>query len=850
MTDQFQISPLIQYSGSIGDITHYRDIRSTESVVSIGQATSASFITASFEPFRKAAIYSKAVGKALPKIKLKSMLWSERLGYKSGSLGGSRTQLLYSTAYTEGEQFADSFVPSPIEISKRNGVSFAFFPSPTGTLDGSTEFNLPASLEDIPIFFGSGVPADLATASGAIDTTWLKNPYPFQARYKNLNRIFQPSFQLPNDEDISLDFASGSVISPVSKSNLFGTMYYVSDQALVGTTNIMYKGEFSFDNAVSTFTEFDFPSDLTLTTSFYGSVVNGFGGVGNDQEQVLIGASGTIIHRDENESTSQWNVAQSGLDFDLFDASHSRGPNVSLTTVMGNYCFVGSRGKIQTAPNGISSISDSTTAVTGGGTFAKTWYGVDNHKIAGTNPSGHFIVVGEDGEIQYSTDYQGTGTWNRHPDAPVTGVFGPSSGSTYTIRDIAFCTAANTGLGMWIHVGDNGNMYFGTNVDGINGGGQSVWNPITSAITSENIHFVHASYAYFSGDFYAVVGGENGFIATYYGDGSLANIRNPNSWDVLTASLNYNGTFYGASRISQGASTTGDYLFYVVGSEGMVAAIKVGDPVGTAEIEYVGESPDNTTETFRTVTDRVTWGDPGGSTNRKWDEPGPFIIAGESTILSKAVFGRVVDVVSEGYTYQSGSQDFVHNSELETKGGTGLLSGSKYVRSKLVDEFKTYFGFGKGARVSPGSTFDPPDFIFLPGAAVEFADAKVIVDSNQPEFFRFIGPTPAGYRYGLLNVQGQSTKAVFRRDRYGQNRDMLEQRRNSKFFLSTGEAGTVGTSNAAITISFLSGSTSAQRAETYQAASEEVSFNRKDSGIYDFEYKAGQPFYDDQIGLT
>lgn len=39
-----------------------------------------------------------------------------------------------------------------------------------------------------------------------------------------------------------------------------------------------------------------------------------------------------------------------------------------------------------------------------------------------------------------------------------------------------------------------------------------------------------------------------------------------------------------------------------------------------------------------------------------------------------------------------------------------------------------------------------------------------------------------GFRYGIQNIYPESPRAVFRRDRYGQFRDMLEQRREGRFF--------------------------------------------------------------------
>ena len=54
-----------------------------------------------------------------------------------------------------------------------------------------------------------------------------------------------------------------------------------------------------------------------------------------------------------------------------------------------------------------------------------------------------------------------------------------------------------------------------------------------------------------------------------------------------------------------------------------------------------------------------------------------------------------------------------------------------------------------------------------------FAGAVYVFQEQQFEM--------SGFKYGLLNAVPQSTTSVFRRDRYGQFRDMLEQRLDSKF---------------------------------------------------------------------
>ena len=99
---------------------------------------------------------------------------------------------------------------------------------------------------------------------------------------------------------------------------------------------------------------------------------------------------------------------------------------------------------------------------------------------------------------------------------------------------------------------------------------------------------------------------------------------------------------------------------------------------------------------------------------------------------------------------------------------------------------------------------------------------------------------PSGFKYGLLAVTPTNTSCVFRHGKYGQFRDMLEQRMFSKFLDKT--RGTT-TTTGPVRVTFVNGTTTFARSVDYVTATN-PSYNSTDSGIYDFEYKAGQPFFD------
>ncbi len=70
------------------------------------------------------------------------------------------------------------------------------------------------------------------------------------------------------------------------------------------------------------------------------------------------------------------------------------------------------------------------------------------------------------------------------------------------------------------------------------------------------------------------------------------------------------------------------------------------------------------------------------------------------------------------------------------------------------------------------------------------------------------GQKPRGFKYGLLNVRPTYSALVARRDRYGQFRDMLEQRLDSKFFdvagvKSDGTKGSTGLRASPVKVRFV-----------------------------------------------
>ena len=97
---------------------------------------------------------------------------------------------------------------------------------------------------------------------------------------------------------------------------------------------------------------------------------------------------------------------------------------------------------------------------------------------------------------------------------------------------------------------------------------------------------------------------------------------------------------------------------------------------------------------------------------------------------------------------------------------------------------RLWFGTGNPtktttARPSFGGTFENPGLGHR-------GEIPIITDSHVGGFFLFNGKIEVrGWKYGILNALPQHTSQVYRPDRFGQFRDMLEQRKYSRLFSET-----------------------------------------------------------------
>lgn len=117
-------------------------------------------------------------------------------------------------------------------------------------------------------------------------------------------------------------------------------------------------------------------------------------------------------------------------------------------------------------------------------------------------------------------------------------------------------------------------------------------------------------------------------------------------------------------------------------------------------------------------------------------------------------------------------------------------------------------------------------------------------------FYVSYGLEIRGWKYGLYNGIKTKISATYRRNHYGYFRDMLEQRPYTKSFTLNSYEGPLDTNGG---INFISGSALSGESDNYVTASIYQStdvgaayrVNPFGSGIFDREYRASQPWHDD-----
>jgi hypothetical protein len=247
---------------------------------------------------------------------------------------------------------------------------------------------------------------------------------------------------------------------------------------------------------------------------------------------------------------------------------------------------------------------------------------------------------------------------------------------------------------------------------------------------------------------------------------------------------------------------------------------------GKSYMALFGTSPEKATNAFLASSDKVIA--VGGSIMDHLSME-PLFQGGQ---VSTIVAVRVVD----------GSRTNIGNTSTSLE-NNGLLTHNSLAERRppgLVNA-KAFFGFGDGFEIDLTEIRSYGVKYSLPGSkgkSPSVNNYRIYDMYGEPNFGQIMAyeVSVRGWRYGLSGFQ-QPTTAIYRYGRYGQFRDMLEQRPYTKFFDGN------STLAAAVEVAFVSGTIDYQQAIDYVTASN-PSYDPRDSGFWDYEYRSGQPFYD------
>ena len=261
---------------------------------------------------------------------------------------------------------------------------------------------------------------------------------------------------------------------------------------------------------------------------------------------------------------------------------------------------------------------------------------------------------------------------------------------------------------------------------------------------------------------------------------------------------------------------------------------------------YIGD--DQKQLSFVTTTDGGYGGPPTvfapkislGKTNKsdKWAMPISIVYFGtEQKIFESGSTMKLTKSLYYGFDAQLTNSNKLQSTDFMTSLDTNAFLFHFYgfgsFMNKFVGGVKSYPGSG----INGTSTYWNYD-----GNSLYLENIQPYATYNifqyQVSSGAFVGYRCNGYKYGVYKPIPDCSTAVFRSNHYGQFRDILEQRQYTNYFGSVGNSNAQSVLGAVVNVAFSSTS-------SYGITASNVSLNPKDSGIYDTQYRSGQPFFDD-----
>lgn len=818
MTDQFETESRILYSGSYTDNVYYGNISRVDSNLS-GGFVRERIGSAAKQAFNN-AVYNK-----------KNLTFVQRLSFTSGSHLRGVSQIRYNVNFSPEESFFDSFLPNPVDIASTNGVVFPYI-GDTGSLQGSNLHGIQGVGDNsISLFLGDtgnySVNESSTILDEIVDFNWSISKWPFRSKYKNLNRIFTPSVRLPNEIEQTKDF-DGNVVTPTSKSNILGSVYYVADKKIKPSFLNVYSVT-SESNGIN-IKQIPTPSvsgtvdpeisDLDVTVSPDPSGSNNYPvyvGVGEDEDGLGI----VFTSKQENglESGLLWTLqlpSNTGISEQLNGIAHSVDHNSPDPFYA--WVAVGDNGAIYT--NYTREAAEGSW-VDRSGTTANTLSSIAFNDPTGFDSTGNFAAVGAGGTVVTSSDRSGA-SWESLSGLP-------------SVNDLAAITYATTAQ-RFVAAGTKDVAFSPFRVTG------SIWQSDdrvgsnwTEVETTDGTQWFGAAA---KDNTVIVVGGDAGTVP-----GSPQILRSNDGGATWTDETP--GSVEGfLNDVAVGVPGSGiDWI--AVGEAGLVLISKNdGQTWEQVASTFLNDEANNNLNTVI-----------GTSINAQTNEfaSGSRHIIARNAVVDQAknVLFRSTNLISNEFTTGSNGQ-LINEIALMQKGTPkiGRFLGVTDTALNFEEIYKQYFGTGDGINITfPEASVklfgDSNENTYMRKMSPGIYDYSIVnpnLGNLSAESIKTYGSRIRGWGYGVLNGSPVSTKVIWRQGKYGQFRDMLEQRLFSKF-LNTPEGGGQSTGTSPVNVRFVSGTLSHSRAQVYLTASN-PGFNPTDSGQFDYEYRAGQPYFD------
>lgn len=780
---------------------------------------------------------------------------------KNTSLYGSGLKNLYTEHVSGDEFFLDSFVPLPIDLAKKSEIKFIYLDSQF-TYEGSSAHGIPTVTENsVPFFFGERFRGTLGSASGdLVLDSWTSSPFPFKKEFATVERRFQQTYFLPEPVKFDYNFSSGEPSVSPSSSNI-GIFYYNVAEEVTGLAPEKGVYSFSSDNKNLSSVSYnpriepepDSIISFTATAEGYESSNNPYA------KEVIYTAYDNEVYKDNKRiyKSNNSNVKFYGIGVSGTTYKQAIPPN---PIVSNRVCAVG---ELNGSPYMLSITGSRTTDHIFPGNGAMYDYCSYYRDYTVESPWINYYTPSNAFAVGYRSVTDLSSVWDR---ATIWGAKGsPSDRKDPSAMDpykFAIClytstdpspllrykrfraiTALRSG-GLYIAVGDY-NINGGTSDDqkGIIAIGptsvhsntwwlfESLYNDTNNDLSGMHFYCVEAmrvsnteSIAILAGlDENATAGGTHIIKIVFDTSTSTPTITSmvkiPSA--IIDATQdNYTKPYNGITLM--------DDEFYLFGEDGVVQKISNSTNWEMVDVSaefsgtdynygYASVTPQNEHSTLHKSRRLST---------------SPFVLTKDNLIFAN------VDVVKT----EDDSPYSIFNMQ---RGGQVISEHTHYTTSTLENSLRAFYGFGKGYTISlDGTIINQPqgNFTILPNKGVGYRDYK-ITPTNPVETVRLIGPIPHGFSYGVMNVIPTPSKCIFRRNHYGHFRDMLEQRPMAKYY-STSEGNDASSQVPVVRVHILEDTREGELIKEYMAATEPVEFNWYDSGIYDVEYRAGQPFFD------